>query len=157
MEIERLLRSLNARNARYVVIGSAAFPQYGYARATLDVDLLIDAERPNAEKVREALAEFGYDVSEVSVEDLLTQKVLIRQSVLQTDVHPYVKGTTFADVWSRRVQGQIGETPTAFASLDDLIAMKEAAGRPRDLDDLRVLRELKARGGGRFGPPPEGG
>jgi hypothetical protein len=38
----------------------------------------------------------------------------------------------------------IGETPTVFASLDDLIAMKEAAGRPKDVEDLRVLRELRA-------------
>ena len=145
MEIERLLRSLNARSVRFVVIGAAAFPLYGYARATLDVDLLIEAERSNAERVREALEEFGYDLTELTVDDLLSQKVLIRQSRLQTDVHPYVKGAAFPDVWARRVPGQIGETPADFASLDDLIAMKEAAGRPKDLEDLRVLRELKVR------------
>lgn len=147
MEIERLLRSLNARSARYVVIGAAAFPVYGYARATLDVDLFIDAGPVNAGLVRDALAEFGYDVSGLSVEDLVSLKVLLRQFRLQTDVHPSVKGVTFEGVWANRVAGAIGETPVAFASLDDLIAMKEAAGRPKDLEDLRVLRELRARKG----------
>lgn len=144
MDIERLLRSLNARNVRYVVIGATAFPVHGYARATLDVDFFIDAERENAERVRDALAEFGYDVTDLTVDDLLSKKVLIRQYRLQTDVHPSVKGVTFAQVWTNRVPGVIGETPTVFASLDDLIAMKEAAGRPKDLEDLRVLRELRA-------------
>lgn len=35
----------------------------------------------------------------------------------------------------------------ADVTLDDLIAMKEAAGRPKDHEDLRVLKELRARGG----------
>lgn len=148
MDIERLLRSLNARSVRYVVIGATAFPVHGYARATLDVDLFVEPERGNAERVRAALAEFGYDMADVTVDDLLSKKVLIRQYRLQTDVHPFVKGVTFDEVWANRVAGRIGETPTTFASLDDLIAMKKAAARPKDLEDLRVLQKLKERGGG---------
>jgi predicted nucleotidyltransferase len=147
MDIERLLRSLNARNVHYVVIGATAFPIHGYARATLDVDFFIDAERGNAERVREALAEFGYDVADLTVDDLLSKKILIRQYRLQTDIHSSVKGATFDQVWENRVPGVIGETPTVFASLDDLIAMKRGAGRPKDLEDLRVLLELKERKG----------
>lgn len=147
MDIERLLRSLNARSVRYVVIGAAAFPIHGYARATLDVDLFVEPLRENAERTRDALAEFGYDVAGLTVEDLLSMKVLIRQYRLQTDVHPFVKGVTFEQVWANRVSGMLGETPTAFASLDDLIAMKKAAGRPKDVEDLRVLQELKERKG----------
>jgi hypothetical protein len=41
------------------------------------------------------------------------------------------------------VVDRLGSTPTSFASLDDLIRMKEAAGRPKDLEDLRVLRRLR--------------
>jgi len=147
MDIERLLRSLNELSVRYVVIGATAFPVHGYARATLDVDFFIEPERENAARVRAALAEFGYDMTDVTVDDLLSKKVLIRQYRLQTDLHPFVKGVTFDEVWARRVPGLIGETPTAFASLDDLIAMKKASARPKDLEDLRVLHELKERKG----------
>ena len=56
---------------------------------------------------------------------------------------PFVSGVTFDEVWDHRIAGQIGETPAWFASLDDLIRMKEAAGRPKDMEDLRVLRELR--------------
>lgn len=146
MDTEKLLRSLNARKARYVVIGATAFPVHGYARATLDVDLFIEPTEENARRVREALLDFGYDVADLTVEDLLHKKVLIRQYVLQTDLHPFVAGATFEEVWEHRVESQLGRTPAAFASLDDLIRMKEAAGRPKDLEDLKVLRKLREPG-----------
>ena len=49
MDIESLLKSLNARSVRYVVIGATAFPVHGYARATLDIDIFIE---PTAENGR---------------------------------------------------------------------------------------------------------
>jgi predicted nucleotidyltransferase len=129
-----------------VIIGATAFPVHGYARATLDVDVFIEDTPENAARVREALLEFGYDLSDVSVDDLRTKKVLIRQYLLEVDVHPFVKGVTFAEVWQRRVEDRIGETTAPFASLDDLIRMKEAAGRPKDIEDLRALHRLRRKG-----------
>jgi len=125
------------------LIGATAFPVHGYARATLDIDVFIRATPENAGRTHQALVAFGYDLSSVTDEDLLTRKVLIRQYLVETDIHPFVRGVTFDEVWARRVQDRIGDTPAAFASLDDLIRMKEAAGRPKDLEDLRVLRRLR--------------
>jgi hypothetical protein len=75
----------------------------------------------NAERVFAALTAFGYDLSDVTLEDLLTKKLLIRQYI----------------------EEEIGGTRTNFASIDDLIVMKQAAGRPKDLEDLRVLLRLR--------------
>jgi hypothetical protein len=74
---------------------------------------------------------------------MLVKKILIRQHMIETDLHPFVEGASFDEVWARRVDDRIGDTPAPFASLDDLIRMKEAAGRPKDLEDLRVLRKLR--------------
>jgi len=145
MDIESLLKSLNAHSVRYVVIGAAAFPMHGYARATLDVDIFIEASEENARRTWQALRDFGYDVTDLTIETLQTKKVLIRQYLVETDIHPFVAGVTFEEVWAHRVEGQIGETTAWFAGLDDLIRMKEAAGRPKDREDLRVLRRLRAR------------
>jgi hypothetical protein len=143
VDIESLLRSLNDHSVEYVLIGATAFPVHGYARATLDVDIFIRATPENARRTRRALTDFGYDLTEVTDDELLTKKVLVRQSLVEADIHPYVRGVTFDEVWSRRVHDRLGQTPTAFASLDDLIRMKEATGRPKDLEDLRVLRRLR--------------
>lgn len=143
MDIESLLRSLNEHSVEYVLIGATAFPVHGYARATLDVDVFIRPTAENARRTHAALRAFGYDLAGVTEDELLTKKVLIRQYLVEADIHPFVRGVTFDEVWKQRVEDRIGETPTAFASLDDLIRMKEAAGRPKDLEDLRVLRKLR--------------
>ena len=143
MDIEDLLKSLNARNVEFVIIGATAFPIHGYARATLDIDIFIRPEPKNAGRTLDALRDFGYDTAEVTVEDLLTRKVLIRQYLVETDIHPFVTGITFDHVWENRISGTFGEEKVYYASLDDLIVMKESAGRPKDLEDLKVLKILK--------------
>jgi len=143
MDIEDLLKSLNARNVEFVIIGATAFPIHGYARATLDIDIFIRPEAKNAGRTLDALRDFGYDTAGVTVKDLLTRKVLIRQYLVETDIHPFVTGITFDHVWENRIPGTFGEEKVYYASLDDLIVMKESAGRPKDLEDLKVLKILK--------------
>jgi hypothetical protein len=126
-----------------VIIGATAFPVHGYSRATLDIDIFIKPETSNAEKTLSALKEFGYDITDITVDELLTKKILIRQYLVETDIHPYVKGVSFDDVWKNRVKAKFGNTFTWFASLDDLIKMKKAAGRPKDREDLKYLLKLK--------------
>ena len=143
MDIEELLKSLNAHNVEFVIIGATAFPIHGYARATLDVDIFIRPEPKNAGRTLDALRDFGYDTAEITVEDLLTRKVLIRQYLVETDIHPFVSGITFDHVWKNRISGTFGKEKVYYASLDDLIVMKESARRPKDLEDLKVLKILK--------------
>ena len=145
MEVEGLLKSLKEHKVRFVIIGATAFPVHGYSRATLDIDLFIEPTPCNAARAREALFAFGYDMTDVTVEDLLTRKLLIRQYLVETDIHPFVKGTTFERVWANKVKSRFGRTFVWFASLDDLIEMKQAAGRPKDKEDLKFLRRLKQR------------
>jgi hypothetical protein len=60
------------------------------------------------------------------------------------EIHPYVKGVSFDEVWKNKVKSKFGDTFAWFASLDDLIKMKKAAGRPKDIEDLKYLIKLKA-------------
>ena len=65
-----------------------------------------------------------------------------------------IDGVTFEDAWENRavvsleVHGRA--VPVRYVGLDDLIRNKEAAARPKDLDDLpflRKARELRRRRG----------
>jgi predicted nucleotidyltransferase len=143
MDIENLLRLLKEHKVKFVIIGAAAFPVHGYTRTTLDVDLFIEASEQNAKNCLVALKAFGYDISQITTEELLKKKILIRQYLLEIDIHPFVKGIKFDDVWKNKVKSKIGKADAYFASLDDLIKMKKAAGRPRDKEDLKVLLTLK--------------
>ena len=143
MDTEELLRLLREHNVDFVIIGATAFPIYGYVRATLDIDIFIRPEKTNAKNTLEALIKFGYDMSDVTVNDLLTKKILIRQYIVETDIHPFVKGINFETIWHRKVESEFGSTKVNFASLDDLIRMKKAAGRAKDLEDLKYLSAIR--------------
>ena len=144
MDIPRLLKLLNAHSVKYVVIGATAFPAHGYVRDTADIDIFFEPTVGNAECVRETLQEFGYDVTDITIDHLLKTKVLFRGYIVETDTHPFVTGVSdFAEVWRDRLRGVIEGVPTQFAGLDHLIRMKKAAGRGKDLDDLRYLEKIR--------------
>ena len=145
MNAEKLLKLLKENRVKFVIIGATAFPVHGYSRATLDIDILIKPEETNAKRTWKALKQFGYDVTDLTAEEILTKKVLIRQYRVETDIHPNVKGVTFEKIWKNKVKAKFGQTFAWFASLDDLIKMKKAAARPQDLEDLKYLRRLKKR------------
>ena len=145
MNAEQLLKLLKENQIKFVIIGATAFPFHGYSRATLDIDIFIKPEEENARRTLKALKEFGYDVADITIDDLLTKKVLIRQYLIEADIHPIVKGVTFEKVWENKVKARFGKTFVWFASLDDLITMKQAASRTKDMEDLKYLRRLKKR------------
>jgi predicted nucleotidyltransferase len=145
MNAEKLLKLLKENRVKFVIIGATAFPVHGYSRATLDIDIFIKPEKTNAKRTLKALKQFGYDVADLTIEELLTKKVLIRQYRVETDIHPNVKGATFEKIWKNKVKSKFGQTFVWFASLDDLITMKRAAARPQDLEDLKYLLRLKKR------------
>jgi len=143
VDTEGLLKLLKEHKVDFVIIGATAFPIHGYARATLDIDIFIRPTENNAQRTWLALKEFGYDVTDVKIEYLIKKKILIRQYAVETDIHPFVKGLSFQEVWRNKVKAKFGNTLVYFASLGDLIKMKRAAARPKDLEDLRYLNRLK--------------
>jgi hypothetical protein len=118
-------------------------PVHGYSRHTKDIDIFIEATPENAERTKTALQDVGYDISDLTVNEMLSKKILFRQYIVETDIHPFVKGAKWEDVWGSKVSEKLGDVPTYFASLDELIKMKKAAGRGKDLDDLQYLNKIR--------------
>ena len=110
MDTEKLLKLLKEHKVYFVIIGATAFPVHGYSRATLDIGIFIRPDESNAEKTWKALKKFGYDMTDISVDDLHTKKLLIRQYRVETDIHPFVKGVTFERIWKNKVRAKFGDT-----------------------------------------------
>ncbi len=143
MDTEKLLKLLKENKTHFLVIGASAFPVYGYARATLDIDIFIKPDLDNIKRVIKALKVFGYDLTDLSPKDFLKNKILIRQYTVEADIHPFVKGITFEEAWKNKISAKFGDTDVYFPSLNDMIKMKKAAGRVIDLEDLKYLKRLK--------------
>ncbi len=144
MDTEKLLQLLKENRAAFIVIGASAFPVYGYARATLDIDIFIRPDIQNIQRIMNALKEFGYDLMDLTPQDFQKNKILFRQYLVEADFHPFVKGASFSEVWKNRIKGKFGTTRVNFPCLEDMIKMKKAAGRAIDREDLKFLRRIKA-------------
>jgi predicted nucleotidyltransferase len=152
MDTEGLLRLLEENKVFFLVIGASAFPAYGYARATLDIDIFIRPNLANAKRTMKALRQFGYDLMDLDANDFLKNKILIRQYTVEADFHPFVRGVKFENVWKNRIRASFGNTEVHFPSLDDMIKMKRAAGRAKDREDLKYLKRIKEKAGKQKSP-----
>ena len=144
VDIRTLLRSLRDNKVQFLVVGAWAIPAYGRPRMTNDVDVFIKPTKENAKRTIKALLAIGYAAAQdVPPVLFLKKKVLFRQYVLQVDIHPFVKGVSFVRAWKNRKITTISGCKVFVPSLDDLIAMKKAAGRSKDREDIKELSVVK--------------
>ena len=115
---------------------------HGFARATLDIDILIQPE--SLEKAYLISAENGFDIrgldisfKERAVEIRRVSKIDDNGEVLSLDlllVTPQVQ-----DVWETRENVDFLGNKLSVVSREGLIKMKTLAGRPQDLADIARL------------------
>lgn len=66
MDTKKLLKLFKENKVFFLVIKSSTFPVYGYARATLDIDLFVKPDLENIKRTIKALKEFGYDLMDLT-------------------------------------------------------------------------------------------
>lgn len=158
--LEAVFTALNTARVHYLVVGGVAVNAHGYQRMTQDLDLALDLATANVQAALNGLAALGYrpllPVPIAGFADPEQRNSWIRDKNLEAFslVSPQFPRLTvdllaripfdFTAEWSRadRVQLSPGlEMP--LLGIDALIAMKEAAGRRRDLDDAEQLRAIR--------------
>lgn len=138
-----LFDCLDRSEVRYVLIGGLAAVLHGVPRATLDVDLLIEASRINATRLLSALRDTGLGTAHLIDEDeLLANEITLFEDLIRVDVFLRIPGVSFDEAWAAHQAKKIDSTTVHVASIETLIASKRAKGRPKDLDDVAALESL---------------
>jgi hypothetical protein len=65
---EEFLRLIASRGIDYLLVGGNAVAYHGYPCATADLDIWIASTPANAAKIRTAIRDFGFDVSELTTD-----------------------------------------------------------------------------------------
>ena len=135
-----VFRCLSARDVHYVVIGGVAAIVHGVPRTTFVVDLLIEATPDNAARLLAALQDAGIaSAALTTAEGVLAHEITVFKDVLRIDVQTRTPGVDFPSAWLHRLERQVDGVGYWIVSREHLIAMKTATGRPKDLEDVRVL------------------
>ncbi len=136
-----LFACFNARRVRAVIVGGYALAFHAKPRFTKDIDIFIDPDPENAERVMGALADFGFGDVGLTSADFATAGAIVQLGVApnRVDLLTAIDGVTFDEAWAGRVQGNYGDQPVFFLGLEDLRRNKRASGRQQDLADLETL------------------
>jgi hypothetical protein len=138
--LQELFESLEKREVKYVVIGGIAAILHGVPRATLDLDMLIEASRENADRMLAAFSDAGLGTAVLlDADELLANEITVFKDRVRIDVQTSTPGLEFSQAWKNRVGMSYAGQSFFVVSKEDLVASKLGAGRPKDLEDVRLL------------------
>lgn len=153
LRADEILRRLTARGVDFVVIGGIAGVLHGSAQATFDLDICFATDDGNLEALGAVLVDLNARLKGVRDDVPFTPDAhTLRQVEVLTmdtdagelDVLARPSGAPRYDVLRRNADRfDLGGFSVLVASLDDLMAMKQAAGRAKDLAALEELEEIK--------------
>ena len=140
-------RAIATSGARALLIGRRALVVLGLPVLTADYDFWIAIDDiATLNQVAQ-----GFDLHPTRTPEEARQA---RRYALENDEHvdvlvarsvPAAGGTVveFAGLWARRQTVDVGGAQVFIPSIDDLILTKQVGSRPKDLEDIRLLRILK--------------
>jgi hypothetical protein len=147
------LQTLHRHDVRFVVIGGVGARLHGSPTVTRDTDICYERSPENLERLAEALEDLGARLRGVdeAVPFLLDAKTLgagdhftFRTRAGDFDALGTPAGVHgFDELAERATPFDIDGITVLVASIDDLIRMKRAAGRAKDLIEVEVLAAVR--------------
>jgi len=154
-----LFNALDRHHVDYLLIGGLAVSLHGVERATMDVDITVAMTHDNLAHLIETARELRLTpVLPVPLE-ALGDLELLRQWNTERNLEafalrtPDIAGVTvdvllfppveFSGMSQRAILFDVASTAIRVVAIDDLIALKQAVGRPIDLSDIEHLQRIK--------------
>lgn len=156
-EPDRIFRVLADHGVRFVLVGGIAATLRGSPAVTYDVDVAPEQSPENLERLMAALTELGAvrftepdeDIAPPRVDELTARVEQFASPIGYIDVLRELRAVGGYDrLVTTAEQIEVAGVAVYVAALDDIIASKEAAERPKDLAQLPALYALRDEIGG---------
>jgi hypothetical protein len=149
-----LLDRLRSEDVAFILVGGVAATIHGSTRLTQDLDIVYDRSEPNLDRLTEALSDvrpyprgappgLPFDWSAATLRRGLN--FILATTIGDIDLFGEIAGGGgFDDLLGGTIEVEIFGGRYRCVDLDRLIALKRAAGRPRDFEtiaELEVVRE----------------
>jgi predicted nucleotidyltransferase len=162
MFYEDVFKKLDERNIRYLVVGGFAVVFHGLVRLTVDLDLMVYLERENLLAFISAMKEIGFKpkipINGAEFADPVKRNEWIKEKNMKVftfcnelddsqmvDIFIY-EPIDFQEASSRGITIIRNGVKIPVVSLNDLIKLKELAGREQDIADVKALKQMYSEG-----------
>ena len=150
--LERLVKALNQQKIPYAIVGGVAVALHGAPRGTIDIDIVIKHTARVFKSVETCLKGLGFlprlpvTANEVFSfkDEYISRRNLIAWSFYNPtnplEVIDIILTHDLSDM--KTVNKRMGPSTLKVLAVEDLINMKKKSGRPQDIEDIKVLKEL---------------
>lgn len=138
-----LLALLNDHKVEFMIVGGYALAFHGMPRFTGDIDIFVRPDNKNAQRIINALADFGFSSLDLTVDDFQNQDKVIQLGVppVRIDLITSISGVTWEEANASKEPGVFGDVDVCYIGKAQYIANKRASGRKKDLADIESLGE----------------
>ncbi len=143
-DFQEFIEALNDFQVAYILVGGYSVILHGYSRTTGDMDIWVNPNMDNYERLKKAFTRFGLSVFDMTPDRFLAisqfDVFTFGRPPVCIDILTQVKGLDFEPAFARSEWFEITETLSVRAlRLSDLLEAKQASARPKDLDDIENL------------------
>jgi len=147
--INRFIIIANKHNVRMLMVGGGAVNFHGYQRHSADVDFWIEATELNFKKLVAVFNEMGYEIEDFPENvKKREQNISVKFSPIDLDLELITRfsiNKSFSEAFDSSEEVLVNNNlflKWNVLSLQDLIASKIKANRPKDLLDIQQLKEI---------------
>ncbi|MCD6273605.1 MAG: hypothetical protein J7K30_12370 [Deltaproteobacteria bacterium] len=140
-DFKEFIELLNDNNVKYLIVGGYAVAFHGHPRYTKDLDIWIEASPENAQRLLNALDQFGFGSLGLELKDFVAIDRVIQLGYPpnRIDLLTTAAGLNFGKCYASKVSEYINGIRIDFVDIANLKRNKRAAGRSQDLADLENL------------------
>ncbi|GAB3636633.1 nucleotidyl transferase AbiEii/AbiGii toxin family protein [Hymenobacter arcticus] len=146
-DFQDFLRAFHNQRVRYVLVGGYSVILHGYSRTTGDLDLWVEKSSENYMRLAQAFQEFGMPTFDMTADNFLQNPdfdvFTFGRPPVAIDIITNLKGLIFEEAYAAATDTEVDNLPIRLIWYQHLIKAKQAAGRPRDQDDLDNLKKHK--------------
>lgn len=142
-DFKDFIESLNAHDVKYILVGGYSVILHGYPRTTGDMDLWVERSEENYLRIKLAFEDFGMPVFDMTKENFLHHPVwdvfTFGIPPVAIDLMIKLEGFDFQEIYNRAIFFEDEGFKIRVIHKNDLVAIKQQAGRSKDLNDLENL------------------
>lgn len=142
-DFREFLHALNNQKVEYLLVGGYAVILHGYPRTTGDMDIWVNRNAANYQRLKNAFAQFCMPMFDMTEERFLHHPEIdvfrFGRKPVAIDIMTKMGDLNFEECYNMAAVFTDDDLTIKVVHYNHLIAAKKAAGRHKDLGDIEYL------------------